>query len=148
MTNRQIPPDRPGNSNRDIPTRRGYAQDPADRTMRADAASLSTERVDQLAWSQEGPQAGEQPVDGFRGDPYGQQAPYPQYQPNPQYQYGQYPQYQQPPQAAPVGPAAWDNAPQAPAARKTPVGAMVIAAAVVGVALLGGGLAYTLTGSS
>ncbi len=101
MNDRPMPPDRPGQgSNPDVPTERGYAQNPADATMRADASALGTERVDQLAWSQEGPQAGEQPTHDFQENPY-QQQPYPQYHQDPQYQqpqYEQYPQYQQDPQ--------------------------------------------------
>ena len=77
----------------DDPTMRGYSQNPADATRRADLGDIATGKADALAWSHEGPQYGEPPPQNYGADPY---PPQPQYQ-QPQYQQPQYeqPQYQQ-----------------------------------------------------
>ena len=133
----------PYGGNPDDPTMRGYSQDPADATRRADLGDIATGKADALAWSHEGPQPGAAPTPNYGGDPYQQYPPYqqPQYE---QPQYGQ-PQYQQPQYEQP---AQYAQQPPAAPANKLPMGTIAIAGAVLVVALLGGGLAYTLTGSS
>src|SRR5689334_6126025 len=112
-------------TNRPMPPYGGGPIDPM--TTRSDPGDFTTQRSDPLAWQYESPVPAEQPPQQFGADPYQQQ--YQQYA-QPQYQYPQYAQPQAP-----------------PAPRKMPMGA-VIAAAVIGVGLLGGGLAYSLTSSS
>ncbi len=133
----------PYGGNPDDPTMRGYSQDPADATRRADLGDIATGKADALAWSHEGPQPGAAPTPNYGGDPYQQYPPYqqPQYE---QPQYGQ-PQYQQPQYEQP---AQYPQQPPAAPANKLPMGTIAIAGAVLVVVLLGGGLAYTLTGSS
>jgi hypothetical protein len=102
-----------------------YGGDPYDpMTRRSDPGDFITQRSDALAWEHEGPAPAEQPQQYYGADPY--QQPY-------QQQYGQQPQYQQ-----------YAQPPAAAAPRKVPVGAVPVAA-VIGVGLLGGGLAYSLT---
>ena len=84
----------PYGDNPDDPTMRGYSQDPADVTRRADLGDIAPAR--QMRWP--GPMKAHRPVrhatPNYGADPYQQHPPYqqPQYE---QPQYGQ-PQYQQP----------------------------------------------------
>ena len=132
----------PYGGNPDDPTMRGYSQDPADATRRADLGDIATGKADAWPGHMKARSTVSRPRQNYGADPY---QPHPHYQ-QPQYQQPQYeqPQYQQPqyeqPQYAQQPPAAPGN--------KLPMGTIAIAGAVVVVALLGGGLAYTLTGSS
>ncbi len=73
----------PYGGNPDDPTMRGYSQNPADATRRADLGDIATGKADALAWSHEGPQPGAAPTPNYGGDPYQQYPPYqqPQYEP-------------------------------------------------------------------
>src|SRR6187200_1295711 len=152
MTNRPTPPGRPGGEP-DDPTLLGYTQDLGDRTMQTPLDDAPTGQADALAWSQEGPTADSGPIQYSGGEPYQQyEQQYPGGDPYQQYSQPQVPvagPYQQYPQQQYGAADQWNSAPQqqpSPWYRGTPL--LITAGAVVAVALAGGGLAYSLTGSS